>query len=61
MFVKPKPGGPKVRRPVAPYTHVPDEGMEVPEESYWIRRVQDGDLERMDTPAQAPSEEEITR
>lgn len=44
MFVKPR-SGVKVRRPVAPFTHVPEEGMEVPVESYWIRRVQDGDLE----------------
>lgn len=50
MFVKPK-AGVKVRRPVAPFTHVPDEGMEVPEESYWIRRVQDGDLELAAPPA----------
>jgi hypothetical protein len=59
MFVKPKPGGPKVRRPDPPFTHVPPEGMEVPEESYWVRRVMDGDLVVVEPPApeQADSKE----
>lgn len=44
LFVRPLPGGAKVRRPQAPFTHVPAEGMHVPAESYWLRRIADGDL-----------------
>jgi Protein of unknown function (DUF2635) len=43
MFVKPAPGRAAVRDPVT-LQHVPEEGREVPEVSYWVRRVRGGDL-----------------
>jgi hypothetical protein len=42
MFVKPAPGL-KVRDPVSKL-HIPETGMEVPEESYWFRRLRSGDV-----------------
>lgn len=42
MFVKPAPGL-KVRDPVTKQ-HLPESGTEVPEDSYWIRRIADGDV-----------------
>jgi hypothetical protein len=44
MFVKPRPGV-KVRREEPPYAHIPEEGAEVPETSFYVRRVMDGDLQ----------------
>jgi hypothetical protein len=46
MFVKPAPGT-KVRDPIS-RLHIPESGVEVPESSYWIRRVQSGDVVRVD-------------
>lgn len=45
IFVKPR-AGVKVRYPDPPYVHLPAEGAEVPESSYWVRRLQDGDVEQ---------------
>jgi hypothetical protein len=42
VFVKPAPGL-KVRDPVS-YKHLPTEGREVPEDVYWIRRLNVGDV-----------------
>jgi len=42
MRVKPAPGV-KVRDPISK-AHIPEEGREVPESSYWIRRVRSGDV-----------------
>lgn len=42
MFVKPAPGL-KVRDPDS-RLHIPEEGAEVPESSYWLRRLSDGDV-----------------
>ncbi len=42
MFVKPKDGLP-VRDP-ATKRHLPAEGKEVPETSYWLRRLKCGDV-----------------
>ncbi len=48
MFVKPAPGV-KVRDPISKF-HIPDEGAEVPESSYWIRRLRSGDVVRTAAP-----------
>lgn len=42
MFVKPSPGV-RVRDPVTKL-HIPAAGVEVPESSYWIRRLRSGDV-----------------
>ena len=42
MFVKPAPGL-KVRHPETRF-HIPDEGTRVPRDSYWTRRLVDGDV-----------------
>jgi hypothetical protein len=42
MFVKPAPGL-KVRNPVTK-RHLPLEGAEVPESTYWVRRLAAGDV-----------------
>lgn len=42
MFVKPAPGI-RVRDPLTKL-HIPDAGTEVPEESYWLRRLRSGDV-----------------
>lgn len=47
MFVKPKPGL-KVRDPKS-LLHIPDSGAEVPEDSYWTRRLADGDVFRVES------------
>ena len=48
MYIIPKPGlrvmWPLSRRPLPP------EGADVPENSYWIRRLRDGDAELADKP-----------
>lgn len=55
MFVKPAPGL-KVRDPKSKL-HIPEAGAEVPEtDSYWVRRVQDGDVVVVETPS--PQSEE---
>ena len=69
MFVKPHPertvtvhlhGTPDpVKAPldvVHPHTRLPmaREGMEVPEDIYWMRRLRDGDVVKADPPASAP-------
>jgi hypothetical protein len=46
MFVKPAPGL-RVRDPIS-RLHLPEGGAEVPESSYWIRRVQSGDVVRVE-------------
>lgn len=43
MFVKPKDGM-KVRRPEKPFAALPAEGAEVPDDSFWNRRLGDGDV-----------------
>lgn len=42
MFVKPSPGI-KLRDPILK-TLIPDQGAEVPESSFWLRRIRDGDV-----------------
>lgn len=48
MFVKPSPGI-KVRDPIS-LLHLPEAGAEVPESSYWIRRLRSGDVVAVDAP-----------
>ena len=58
MFVKPKDGL-KVRDPVT-MRHIPDAGMEVPETSFWMRRLADGDVSvitMVQIPDSGPAEE----
>lgn len=43
MFVKPKDGV-KVRDEAPPYAHLPNDGAEVPDNSFWNRRLADGDV-----------------
>lgn len=43
MFVKPAPGL-KVRLPDNPRAFLPDEGAEVERNSFWMRRLFDGDV-----------------
>lgn len=43
MFVKPTPGF-KVRRPENPRAFLPDEGDWVERNSFWMRRLFDGDV-----------------
>lgn len=49
MFIKPAEGR-KVRDPFHGNVHISDEGCEVPDVSYWIRRLRSGDV----VPAEAP-------
>ncbi len=42
MFVRPAPGK-KVRDPRTKL-HIPEAGIEVPEDTYWTRRLLDGDV-----------------
>lgn len=51
MFVKPAPGL-KVRDPLS-RLHLPDEGKEVPEDSFWMRRLRSGDVVRVEPQQQA--------
>lgn len=44
MFVKPK-SGVQVRCPTLPYAPLPAEGAEVGDDTYWHRRLADGDVE----------------
>lgn len=48
MFVKPGPGR-KVRDPITK-RHLPERGKEVPESTFWIRRLSVGDVVRVDVP-----------
>ena len=48
MFVKPADGL-KVRDE-ASGQHLPPEGKEVPETTYWLRRLRSGDVVRIDPP-----------
>ena len=51
MKVKPK-SGMIVRRPEPPHAALPAGGAKVPESSYWMRRLRDGDIEKIgDKPA----------
>lgn len=48
MRVKPKEGL-VIRFPVKPYRKLPPEGAQVPDgDTYWMRRLQDGDVVRVD-------------
>jgi len=42
MFVRPAPGL-KIRDPLT-RTHIPENGIEVVESYFWLRRVRDGDV-----------------
>lgn len=42
MFIRPAPGI-KIRDPIL-RSYVPEEGMEVVESSFWLRRIKDGDV-----------------
>lgn len=48
MFVKPAEGR-KVRNPISKQ-HLPAAGAEVPESTFWIRRLRDGDVVRAEPP-----------
>ena len=51
MFVKPAPDV-NVRDPEnAQLAHLPPEGREVPESSYWLRRIRSGDVVIVAPPA----------
>jgi hypothetical protein len=56
MFVKPKPGL-KVRDEMS-RLHLPEEGKEVPESSYWLRRLRSGDVTRCEPAAAAKAKGE---
>lgn len=57
MFVKPKPGL-RVRRPEPPYPHIPEDGAEVSDtDTYWNRRLADGDVVLTERPAAQALEE----
>lgn len=63
MFVKPAArevnGVPlKVRDPVSKL-HIPAEGKEVPESSFWIRRLRSGDVVRCEPPSPPSPPESI--
>jgi hypothetical protein len=49
MFVKPAPGL-KVRDEIS-RLHLPAEGREVPESSYWLRRLASGDVIKVEPQA----------
>ena len=55
MFVKPKPGM-LVRDPVTRQP-LPAEGADVPEDSYYMRRLVDGDIERVPNAVRDAAEE----
>ncbi len=57
MFVKPAPGL-KVRDPVS-LLHLPEDGKEVPESSYWYRRLRSGDVFLASPPALTPESDVI--
>ena len=57
MFVKPAPGR-LVRDPVSKRP-LPAEGAEVPENTYWIRRLACGDVISCDVPARVVSPQQI--
>lgn len=44
MFLKPARAGLRVPIPGAPGRVLPEEGAEVVEETYWLRRLADGDV-----------------
>lgn len=52
MFVKPAPG--LVVRDPQTRVQVPEDGRDVPETSYWLRRLRDGDLVQAAQPGPAP-------
>lgn len=58
MKVKPAPGL-KVRDPQT-MLHIPDEGADVPESSYWVRLLACGDVLRVDCD-QIPDSEETAK
>ena len=51
IFIKPAAPGLKVRKPVN--GHLAAEGEEVNAESYWLRRIADGDVVEAERPADA--------
>jgi len=51
IFIKPAAPGLKVRKPVNGY--LATDGEEVNAESYWLRRMADGDVIKTDRPADA--------
>lgn len=59
MFVKPKEGV-NVRDPITKL-HIPASGAEVPENTYWVRRVESGDVIRTDSPHAAAAERIISK
>ena len=60
MFVKPGPNPDKpgtllkVRHPGPSYAFLPDEGAEVPENHFWLRRLAHGDVVRAEAPNAEP-------
>jgi aminoglycoside phosphotransferase (APT) family kinase protein len=63
MFVKPGPNTHEpetlgaLRKVRFPRTHalLPEEGTEVPEDQFWLRRLRDGDVVRAEAPKVAPA------
>lgn len=58
MFVKPSAPGLLVRDPVSKRP-LPAEGGEVPESTYWLRRLRAGDVVPCDAPAPVVSPDQI--
>lgn len=59
MYVKPAPGR-LVRDPTTKIP-IPANGKEVPENSFWVRRLRDGDVEKAEPPAPpAPAVAQVT-
>jgi hypothetical protein len=58
MKVKPATPGSIIRDPHTKRP-VPDEGDDVPETSFWIRRLRDGDVVIVEPPALAPLEDRM--
>jgi hypothetical protein len=53
MRVKPR-AGLRVPYPQNPIQALPAEGGNVPEDNYWMRRLRDGDVVRIDDPPKKP-------
>ena len=54
MRVKPKPGL-IVRQPTPPHAPLPTDGANVPESSYWLRRLKEGSIEKIEKTESKPA------
>jgi len=57
MYVVPKKGV-KVRLPDKPNDHLPEDGAEVPRNSYWLRRLNEGDVKQFKKPSKSAKSKE---